>query len=33
MIAWPIVVSYYLIRHERRRGIARVGLFLLTRAA
>jgi hypothetical protein len=30
MVAWPIVVPYYLIKHERRRGLARVGLFLLT---
>jgi hypothetical protein len=30
MLAWPIVVPYYVISREGRRGLLRIGLFLLT---
>jgi len=31
--AWIIVVPYYVLRHEGRRGLLRIGLFALTYAA
>jgi hypothetical protein len=30
MAAWAIVVPYYLLKREGRRGLGRIGLFLLT---
>jgi hypothetical protein len=30
MAAWLVVIPYYLVKHEGRRGLARIGLFLLT---
>jgi hypothetical protein len=30
LAAWVIIVPYYVIRHEGRRGLARIGLFCLT---
>ena len=30
MMAWPIVIPYYIITREGRRGLLRIGLFALT---
>ena len=30
LMAWPIVIPYYVFRYEGRRGLLRVGLFALT---
>jgi hypothetical protein len=31
--AWPVLIPYYVIRAERGRGVAKVGLFCFTYAA
>jgi hypothetical protein len=29
MIAWPVIVPYFILRHEGRRGLRRIGYFIL----
>ncbi len=29
LVAWPVVVPYYLLRYEGKRGLRRIGLFCL----
>jgi hypothetical protein len=30
LLAWFLLMPYYLVKHEGRRGLGRIGLFLLT---
>jgi hypothetical protein len=29
MIAWPVVLPYYIVKAEGKRGLSRIGLFCL----
>ena len=33
LVAWVIIVPYYLLKREGRRGLGRIGLFCLTYVA